>query len=316
MKTSCRRMPSLAGVLALASFLLMPHAVLSQGAPALTPNPNIKIDYMEPSDPIRLDYDPAMLSQGARAELSDLMLKYRTFMAVRERLMKSRLLERFSMFLSPLRLPTTLRLVTKSCGYANATYSRADTSITLCYEYVQQFERNAPKQTTEHGITREDAIVGGIVSTMLHEIGHALFSIYRLPVLGKEEDAADQLAGYVMLQFGRNVALATTRGAAWEWLINDWTNPSYHDSHATAQQRFYNTLCIGYGAFPETFQTFVDMGKLPKERAASCAREYQQVKLAFETTVGPHLDPELAQKVLAATWLQPGELGPTYPVTD
>ncbi len=313
METSIRRILSLAGVLALASFLLMPDEVLSQNAPALTPNPNIKIDYIEPPDPVRLDYDPAALSSGARADLADLTRKYRTFMEVRERLMKSRLLERLSMFLSPLKLPTTLRLVTRSCGYANATYSRTDTSITLCYEYVQQFERNAPKQTTEHGITREDAIVGGIVSTMLHETGHALFSIYRLPVLGKEEDAADQLAGYVMLQFGRDVALATTRGAAWEWLNHDWTSPSYHDSHATAQQRFYNTICIGYGAFPEAFQKFVDMGKLPKERAASCAREYQQIKLAFETTVGPHLDMELATKVLAASWLQPGELGPTYP---
>ena len=137
-----------------------------------------------------------------------------------------------------------------------------------------------------------------IVGTLLHETGHALFSIYRVPILGREEDAADQIAGFVMLQFGRAAALTTIKGSAWKWANQDWSNPAFHEVHSTPQQRFYNFLCMAYGGDPDTFKQFVDVGWLPKWRAPLCAAEYQQVKLAFETTIAPQLDLDLTKRLL------------------
>jgi len=155
--------------------------------PDLPGNPNIIIDYVEPVDPRRLDFDPEdpKLSADTKEKLKKMMANYEALMGVRERLMESRLLERYALFLSAVKLPTTLRLRTKQCDELNAFYSRVDTSITLCYEYVVAFEARAPKETTPQGITKEDAIVGSIISTLLHETGHALFSIYRVPILGR-----------------------------------------------------------------------------------------------------------------------------------
>ncbi len=291
---------------------LAPTLACAQDAPPLAPNPNINIDYVEPTDPRRLDYDinDPKLSAEAKGKLASMQANFEALTALRERLMKSRLLERYSIFLTALKLPTTLRLRAKQCDEMNAFYSRVDTSITLCYEYVQAFEARAPKETTPQGITREDAVIGSIISTLLHETGHALFSIYRVPILGREEDAADQIAAFVMLQFGRDVALTTIKGAAWKWGSQDWSDPAYHDVHSTPQQRFYNFLCMAYGGDLETFKRFVDYGWLPKWRVPLCANEYRQVSIAFENTVAPHLDAELAKRVQATTWLQTSDMVP------
>ena len=79
-------------------------------------------------------------------------------------------------------------------------------------------------------------------------------------------------------------------------------------STGTSSQRFYNTLCLGYGGDPQTFKEFVDKGWLPKERAANCAAEYQQIKLAFEKTILPYIDVNLMKQVQAKDWLKaPGK---------
>ena len=76
------------------------------------------------------------------------------------RLLKERqVLEKFKEFLSPLRLPRTLRLKVEGCdGVSNAWYE--DDAITVCYEYIDDIRRNAPQETTPAGVTRVDAIVG------------------------------------------------------------------------------------------------------------------------------------------------------------
>jgi hypothetical protein len=70
----------------------------------------------------------------------------------------------------------------------------------------------------------------------------------------------------------------------------------------------YNALCLAYGGDPKTFAEFVDRGWLPKERAADCADEYNQVKRAFAKTILPFIDRDLMVRVQNAEWLTPEEL--------
>jgi hypothetical protein len=70
----------------------------------------------------------------------------------------------------------------------------------------------------------------------------------------------------------------------------------------------YNSLCLGYGGDPQTFQEFIDRGWLPKERAQYCGEEFAQLKLAFVKTILPFIDRPLIQRVQQAEWLTPDEL--------
>jgi hypothetical protein len=238
-------------------------------------------------------------------------------MAIYQRMKEIRVLEHIRFFLSPFRFPRKLMLKVVGCdGIVNA-YDE-DGVVSVCYEYIAEAIRNAPTETTA-GVTPEDAITGPIVEVFLHEIGHAIFDLLKLPVLGREEDAADLLAAYVLLQMGPKdarrliggVALMYAREASQKMVkLQDFS-----DSHGLPAQRFYNLLCMAYGAHPEAFGDAVKKEYLPEKRAEYCEDEYQQLLFAVEKLVKPHMDKKLAAKTAAkmrdGTWLQP--LTPTLP---
>jgi hypothetical protein len=78
----------------------------------------------------------------------------------------------------------------------------------------------------------------------------------------------------------------------------------FADEHGTPSQRFFNVLCLAYGADKELFADFVSKGFLPKERAEGCEDEYAQVELAFTRLITPSIDKRLASR-LRKRWLLP-----------
>src|SRR6185295_17389262 len=113
-----------------------------------------------------------------------------------ERLKQVRALERLQELLSPLRLPRQLLLKVSGCdGESNAWYQ--ENVITVCYEFLADILKNAPEQTLPIGVSQRDAILGPLVDVFLHESGHAVFDLLKVPVLGREEDAADAFSAYI-----------------------------------------------------------------------------------------------------------------------
>jgi hypothetical protein len=246
------------------------------------------------------------------------------------------ILEAYSQFLSPLRLPHPLTLVALNClpdfHSDSPFYSSGDRALHFCYEWYNVVLQWAPKQPTPEGVTRANVITGMWAGTLLHETGHAMFDMLDVPVFGREEDAADEVAAFIALQFNKDVARTIIKGFAYFWQMaakagNDpptATNPhppkdatqrcfadplcAYADVHGTASQRLYNTLCLGYGGDRETFKDFVQMKWLPQSRAEGCEREYHQLEFAFIKTIVPFIDPELRKKVQSTQWLQPTEM--------
>src|SRR6476619_1744169 len=170
----------------LAGALLVAWPAAAQ-PPALSPSDQIRISYGVPKDP---SHQPIYL-----------------------RLQKRRVLEDLRDFLSPLRLPAPLTIKIESCsGVVNAYY--ANQAVTICYEYIAWIHQVARKVTLSNEISLEDAVVGPFVDVLLHELSHAIFDMLKIPLFGREEDAADQLAAFVLLQFGNDVARRTVTGAA------------------------------------------------------------------------------------------------------
>jgi hypothetical protein len=227
-----------------------------------------------------------------------------------EQLQEVNFLEKLQQFLAPFRLPRALLVKVAGCdGDANAFYE--NDAITVCYEYIAQLWKIMPKETTLAGVTPLDALAGPLIDTCLHEFAHALFEMLELPVLGREEDAADQVSAYIMLQLGKVEARRLIGGVAhaYQTEAEAVTAPPamthFADVHGTPAQRFYNVLCIAYGADKQLFGYVVERGYLPKERAEDCEDEYRQVARAYEKLIGPHVDPSRAKKVFDKSWLPP-----------
>ena len=246
------------------------------------------------------------------------------YQALYERVKKRGVLEEISEFLSPLKLKQKLTFETSSCGVVNAFYDPADQTVHLCYEMLDWIENvaavspdklrqipDAPPRGLLPGVTRAEAIVGAIGGVALHETGHAVFDIQQIPRLGREEDAADMVAGFVMLQFGSNVARVMIKGmfnTTYNWHAEspNISAAALADSHSLGLQRGFAILCLAYGKDPETFKDLAQAW-LPPARQPSCAREYRQAENAFRKTVLPYVDQAQMKKVQQMQILQPDD---------
>jgi hypothetical protein len=248
------------------------------------------------------------------------------YQALHERIKKRGLLEEISEFLSPLKLKQTLTFETSTCGMVNAFYDHTDQTVHLCYEMLDWIETvaavspdklgqgtasNGPRRGLVPGVTRAEAIVGAIGGVALHETGHAIFDIQQIPRLGREEDAADMVAGYVMLQFGSEVARVMIKGMFnmthnWYAMSPKVSTALLADTHSLSMQRGYAILCLAYGKDPETFKDLAQAW-LPPARQPYCAREYRQAENAFRKTILPDVDPVLMKKVQQMQILRPDD---------
>ena len=216
-------------------------------------------------------------------------------------------LERLQEILSPFRLPWTLELLLTECdGEADAMYW--DGTITICYEYIDELWSFMPEETTASGIEPIDTVIGPFVDSVLHEFAHALFDYLDIPVLGREEDAADQVSAYIYLQLGPAEARRLIMGTVYAYILEvEDTDPptmeEYADEHSTTEQRRFNLLCMAYGADPELFKDVVVWGGLPQYRVDICEEEFELIALAYNALIGPHIDPDLAEKVFDKSWL-------------
>ena len=235
-----------------------------------------------------------------------------THQQVYTNLKQNLMLERLQVFLSPFRLPKTIRISLTGCdGEADAWYE--DDDITICHEYVYDLWTNRLEETTLDGVASIDTVIGPLFEVSLHEFAHALFDMLELPVFGREEDAADQVAAYILLQLGKHEARRMISGTVRAYSIEEiraggqCSKEDYASEHSTPAQRAYNDMCIAYGADAKLFADFVSKGYLPKERAEFCEDEYFQIKDAFEILLYPHLDLDLAKKNLDGAWVCVGD---------
>jgi hypothetical protein len=229
-------------------------------------------------------------------------------------LREERVLEQMQGILSPFRLPEELTIKTTECGMVNSWYSRENSkpTVTLCYELLRHILQSLPKTTSPDAITPRDAAVGQFFWLTTHEVGHAMFDLFKVPIFGHAEDAADNFAGYIMLQFGKERARRLIAGGAWAWrmYVADYrTNPIVHtqlagfaSNHGQPEERFYNLMCLAYGADPVTFADLTQDGYLPPNRSPTCRFEYDTLAFAFHREISPHIDQPMARQVLDTTW--------------
>jgi hypothetical protein len=141
----------------------------------------------------------------------------------------------------------------------------------------------------------EEYVQGNVLATLYHEIGHAMIDVLELPVLGQEEDAADTLAVVLTHNLWEEAearSVATATAMSFYLAAGESDEPSYWDVHGPDEQRFFNTVCLFYGADPDARADFAEENELPPERAEYCADEFS---LADESWRGLLADTELGE---------------------
>jgi hypothetical protein len=151
--------------------------------------------------------------------------------------------------------------------------------------------------------------------TMYHEIGHMLVGELGIPVLGKEEDAADTLATILLLtddedEDSYNALVDSADG----WYFNAVNSTgsgvddfSYYDEHSLDIQRAYAMVCLMVGKDPEAFAETAESYELDEERVAGCADVYEQGHAAWTELLAPHEVVDEAGAEIAVIYEDGGE---------
>jgi hypothetical protein len=138
-------------------------------------------------------------------------------------------------------------------------------------------------------------VLGNSLFTLLHEAAHGLISDLGLPVLGREEDAADAFATVAMLQMKDEFSHRVLVNAAKGWLISDRHSRDsgetivYYDAHGLDLQRAYNIICLMVGSDPDQFDDLAGEVNLPEERRGTCQGDYSNASWSWNKALTPYL---------------------------
>jgi hypothetical protein len=127
---------------------------------------------------------------------------------------------------------------------------------------------------------------------LYHEVGHLLFHQLELPVLGREEDAADNVATWILLNKRTKEADRTLADAARGWIYsgvayNSGADESdYAAGHSLDKQRAYQIVCLMVGMDEKAFRPIADEYRIDTVRQDTCNWDYSTVNRSLLGLLG------------------------------
>jgi hypothetical protein len=155
---------------------------------------------------------------------------------------------------------------------------------------VKDIPRAQLRATTEFAI-------GNMLFVLLHEVAHGLIADLHLPVLGREEDAADAFATVTMIKMGTEFSHRTLVNAAKGWLLSDRRSRGlgesvvYYDAHGLDLQRAYNIVCLMVGSDPDKFEDLAKETNLPEDRRDTCLGDWSNASWSWDKALKPFQRP-------------------------
>lgn len=154
-------------------------------------------------------------------------------------------------------------------------------------------------------------VEANVLGIFYHELGHALIDIEGVPIFGQEEDAADVFSIFLIDALfeedaAQSIAYDAAFGFAGEVEMREQAGEevAWWDVHGPDEQRYYNTVCIFYGADPDKRADLAEELGLPEDRAEYCPDEYDQAAHSW----GAVLD-EMAERGAGKTLSLEGDDG-------
>jgi hypothetical protein len=242
--------------------------------------------------------------QASKPDRGNFSVEYSTvqspqFAQVNEQFRQQRFLEGIADQLNAsIAIPENVVITFKECGQPNAFWNPKDKQIVMCYELMAQMTqdfREVSKNEEEVG----ERVGGALTFAFIHELGHCLIDILKLPSTGREEDAVDQLSTFVLVgmtgEEGERMAIsgALSWGIQYERLAKSGKTAAeldmlWADEHSMDGQRFYNILCWIFGHNPNKYMSMVN-NPLPEARAVRCPKEYTRLATAWLDLLRPYL---------------------------
>ncbi|WP_448548360.1 DUF4344 domain-containing metallopeptidase [Thalassotalea fusca] len=166
--------------------------------------------------------------------------------------------------------------------------------IAIPFSFIDEIEKRFKKANyVETGVSVEDAVADALMHTLFHEFAHAIIFMYDIPIVGKEEDAADALATVLLIEYfedGQEIAISAADLFDLESEdLNVLEDENFWGEHSLDLQRYYNTICHVYGSDPETYSIYLEQSYFSEDRAELCIFEYEKVARSWLKLLKPYM---------------------------
>lgn len=164
----------------------------------------------------------------------------------------------------------------------------------------------ATELTPEDRAAVDEFVLGASTAFMLHEVGHLIINELEIPILAREEDAADTIATLTLLiQDEEDDARAARYLQAFvtNWFLfgeseyGEIADDYMADEHSLNRQRAFAAVCLAHGSGHPGFTEHAERHGLSEGRMAKCEREFESAMRSFAQLLTPHLLDEGAEQV-------------------
>lgn len=211
-------------------------------------------------------------------------LRTQKFIKMQYMFKQNKTLEQLADMLSahfPARVPP-IGLTFQECGKSTAFFNFQSRTLVLCYELLADIAERAFQEFANTPEVANERWAGAFSFVFFHELGHALIHSLNLPITGREEDVADQIATYIGLSGDGGVTII--QSGVWFFSKRElfYTRQHWADEHSLNAQRQFNIICWAYGKDPRLYTPLAQSLSLPFERARKCQGEYAQMARSIE----------------------------------
>ncbi len=138
-------------------------------------------------------------------------------------------------------------------------------------------------------------VVGNTLFAVYHELGHALIDLLELPVIGREEDAADGFAAVMMIPGEPDllrdeliIAVADGWRLQSEQAAANVGQDQLWAEHALDEQRHFAVVCWMVGSDQEGFSDLASESGMPIERVETCADDFDRMQASWQRLLASH----------------------------
>ncbi len=127
---------------------------------------------------------------------------------------------------------------------------------------------------------------------LYHELGHLIFDQMELPILGREEDAADNMASWILLNKRTPQAETALTDAARGWQLSGRAYNSggydsdFYAAHSLDRQRSFQIVCLMVGSNVGVFRPIANQYRMDRDRQDSCYFDWETVDRSLRGLLG------------------------------
>ncbi len=166
--------------------------------------------------------------------------------------------------------------------------------IFLIFVLLIGLQNSAFAQNQKAISPEQEFALNNSIFVLYHEIAHLLIDELDIPILGREENAADNFATLMLLRADSEQTNNALIDSAYGWFLSSENNEQdfYSDDdlygeHNLDIQRAFQIVCLMVGRDPAIFSEIADEVGLDEDRQEACASDYEQASTSWDKVLAP-----------------------------